>query len=583
MNRPEPRTSRLRRLATDAGDCARLWAAALGVILAAVVGGAIGTAPLLGALGGLRSVALVVWRNPYRESETIAIAALMIALAAWGFREVVGPGWARRWRPRRLAYAWLAAGLLGFMASIVPCWLAARRLAACEAATAVIDPRWRFDDLMADRAKVPFAEDAARVVLDIDGMLGRSWPPDPPPRHPGVPAGPSFNDALTSLWGFDDHSTLVAWMTGPLSEGLDAAGFQALATARRLADLKTGRYGLDLGPALVDTLVPHIQQVNRAAYLLQAQAALSADAGDIDAALGACLSLLGAARSLGDEPFSISQLARSHVASRAARMVRRALARGEAPISLLARVQSQLLEESRHPTVRIAIRGERAAIFESLRRIGAGEVPPEVIRFGQWPPRKLRGRMAGLVPVVAVWSALERAKMLLKTAELLAIPARPEREHWAAFDAWATANAPTASPAVAWPLRLPTPPDCAAAMTIALSRRLRDESRRQAELRATAILVAAERHRLERGAWPATIAEMHATISSQDVNDPYTGKPFVLARFDGGLAVRSVGPDGIDGMGELDPSNAAAADDFQVIGRDPGLRGRARPSSGSVP
>ena len=46
------------------------------------------------------------------------------------------------------------------------------------------------------------------------------------------------------------------------------------------------------------------------ARLLQADAAIRAHNGDLDGALDSCRAILGAGRSIGDEPFVISQLVR---------------------------------------------------------------------------------------------------------------------------------------------------------------------------------------------------------------------------------------------------------------------------------
>jgi hypothetical protein len=85
-------------------------------------------------------------------------------------------------------------------------------------------------------------------------------------------------------------------------------------------------------------------------------------------------------------------------------------------------------------------------------------------------------------------------------------------------------------------------------------------------LRCGVVLLAAERHRLAHQRWPEAVEEMVPQFLARPMPDAYYGKPIRLRRFADGLVVYSVGPDGIDDGGAIDP------DPPNEWGRDVGFR-----------
>ena len=73
-----------------------------------------------------------------------------------------------------------------------------------------------------------------------------------------------------------------------------------------------------------------------------------------------------------------------------------------------------------------------------------------------------------------------------------------------------------------------------------------------AEAGATAILLAAERHRRKTGKWPETVAAIDPAILPKPPTDPFTGDAFHVERRNGELNVYSVGENLRDDHGELD-------------------------------
>jgi hypothetical protein len=147
----------------------------------------------------------------------------------------------------------------------------------------------------------------------------------------------------------------------------------AIEQARTLAGLREGRFPVNEGLRSHDAPLAHHSQVRVIAHLLTLDALSRAGAGDIDGALVSCRAMLGAARSIGDEPRLASQLERMGIAARAVRAVERVLACGEASETTLAQVQSELAEEMRFSWVLKGLRGERAVTFDAFERIIRGE------------------------------------------------------------------------------------------------------------------------------------------------------------------------------------------------------------------
>src|SRR5262249_46292306 len=95
--------------------------------------------------------------------------------------------------------------------------------------------------------------------------------------------------------------------------------------ALTLAEMKNGRFPLTIAPDGFSTLI-NSQGARQAADLLQQEMVRRLRDGDIEGACVAARAMLVAARSVGDEPFIVSQLIRIACASVAVRSLERILA-----------------------------------------------------------------------------------------------------------------------------------------------------------------------------------------------------------------------------------------------------------------
>ena len=149
---------------------------------------------------------------------------------------------------------------------------------------------------------------------------------------------------------------------------------EAVAEARKLADMRSGRTDPKYQNLLWATLLTHIQHSRDVARLLKADCAMLAYDRDYDAAIESCRATLGAGRSIGDEPFMISQLVRMAIVGEALASTERVLNLGMASEAALARLQADLLGEMDQPLGLMGVRGERAMMHDMFGKLATGEV-----------------------------------------------------------------------------------------------------------------------------------------------------------------------------------------------------------------
>jgi hypothetical protein len=138
--------------------------------------------------------------------------------------------------------------------------------------------------------------------------------------------------------------------------------------------------------------------------------------------------------------------------------------------------------------------------------------------------------------------------------QCLAIADLPEHLRWAAFQS------------------LPTPPgDKSHFFSNGCSARLwRDVATplaATAQLRSTVAALAVERYRLLKGDWPETLDAIPKSILPSVPLDPFTGKPLLYVRRADGVTVYSVGLDGWDDGGKVEPHSL-----LEKSGHDIGFR-----------
>ncbi len=402
-----------------------------------------------------------------------------------------------------------------------------RAVTALEEAVAALDraePGWRLKDIEAARIKVPDAENSARLVTAVHVLLPRGFPvKELDDRLEKVTAPEQLDPATFALLG----------------QELNRAR-PAVEEARKLATRPNGRHRLTIPRNPQATLLEDQQDTRGVARLLQFDVLRQAQAGDMKQALASCRAALNAARSLGDEPFIISQLIRTACDAVACQSAERALSQGEAAPDDLLALQRLLQHEAAFPALLVALRGERAMIHETLDAVESGDVPlGDVLGNGD------DGEAAALRKFVPGWFLrdtfrIDHPRVLARMTRWLAAAQLPPHEQIAAEQALTAERRALPWGAIATRALLPGLEHFSVA-----------ERRRLAQVRCLIVALAAERYRLGHGAWPEALDQLAPALLAEVPADPFDGRPLRYRRTASGVVVYSVGENGTDDGGKV--------------------------------
>jgi hypothetical protein len=385
------------------------------------------------------------------------------------------------------------------------------------------DPGWRLDDIEAARAAVPDDENGARVVVAAADLLPYPWPSS------------QFDEAFQKL---PPNRHLDRAVYGQLCSELDEQE-PALAEARKLADLPRGRHRLVFRrPNVFLTSLGDQQKCRSVAHLLSYSAMRRADEGDAGGALRDCRAAANAGRSIGDEPLLISQLIRNAGVAIGCNAVARALAQDEPPPDELAALQRLLEDEDAFNGLALSIRGERASLHEMVSAIESGQLSLSALGAGTIPAEGLLGTF--MRPSFKG----EHPQILARMTRYLEASRLPPERQVAAEAALDAEMRNLSRMAVLTRLLIP------AVGKVAESCR-----RKRAQVRCLILALAAERFRRAHGRWPATAAELTPEELPAVPLDPFDGQPLRLRLLPDGVVVYSVGIDGTDDGGKLDPEH----------------------------
>jgi hypothetical protein len=451
------------------------------------------------------------------------------------------PAAERSWGRRLLL--WLGLPLLLLAGGAVGLYFLAVHRADADLQEAVaeadrLDPGWRLDELEAKRAELPDDQNAALTVMAARSLLPRPWPPSAEKAQGGLldegPSAPplTLDERLTEL---PPEVQLDPALTEELRAELKKVG-PALAEARKLRDMKEGRYPIGWMPNVFASTI-QCQDAREVAHLLRYQAMLQAQDRQAGAALDTARALLTTARSVGDEPFLVSQLVRLAVQTVTVESLERTLAQGRPGADDLKAVQHLLEKEAAEPLLLFAARGERANAFQmaediktgkatasqaaGLSKSGAGEsvndlVAPARVRLSE--PRLLR--------------------FLTECVEIAKLPPEQQGEHFAAMERkirQARAEG-----------------DNVLGLLMPAVAKVGDASRRtQARLRCAIVALALERYRLDHGRWPERLDQLAPQYLTALPRDPCDGRALRYKALPDGVLVYSVGLDGEDNGGAL--------------------------------
>jgi hypothetical protein len=423
-----------------------------------------------------------------------------------------------------------------------------RQWAAARAVVDAEDPDWTWERVNETRAKPPAGRNGADLIPEIKKQLRPEWGK--------ALATPEF----APLLDVPPNERFGGDVLAQVRSELDASA-EAVKLARALKDCPFGHRAIVLKPDVLNTLLPDTQNTRHAADLLKWAVVVATADGDARRTADDLMALLNASRSLGDEPFLISQMVRIAVRGVAVRSAERAVAqRTDLP---LADLQAALLADADEPLLLYGLRGDRAALDRLLENLETGAVGPDAaFGPGGGPPFGRLGwwRYRASLPN-------DRADLLTRISWWVEVARRPVHEQPAL-----AAGAPPHPPADAH---------------LAMSRVLLPAAekvahaywRSVAEARCAAVGLACERFRQKHDRWPGALADLVPAFLPTVPLDPYGGNPLQYAKSATGAAVYSVGRRPTTEVRTAAPPVTGLPDGAEFGFRlfDPLLRGRPAP------
>lgn len=435
----------------------------------------------------------------------------------------------RRW-PIVAGFLLVALSLLAFpvLGYLYVVWAADRDVELAIAEIEERDPRWRLDDMMADRKPIADADNSALVVGKVDAFFR--------PRTYDIGEKNARQiDKQSSVHRLNDLQ--VAALRETLTKHAEAVKL-----ARTLKDFSgEGRYGIKIAPDYLSTNAEALQRCRGVMAILQHDAMLRAEDEDAAGALESCQAILAAARSVGDEPFLTAALVRIAGHQLLAVAVERTLAQGEPPAEHLRAMQDLLGKEIDAEYFQFAMRGERGGADMLLNHLRKGGVPFSTVTGsrGGGPDDWLLATFPGLL----LSGRAEHLRLMTRAVEAGKLPPEKQAAEFDKID-----QATRVSGSLVTKLLMP------AIGRVSLAHR-----RTLAQLRCTWAGVAAERYRRDRGDWPASLEELakNGLLPSVPL-DPFDGQPLRYKILADGVLIYSIGADGVDNGGLIDRANPNA-------------------------
>jgi hypothetical protein len=448
------------------------------------------------------------------------------------------------------------------------------RLASAIAEADRSDPNWRLKDLLASRPEVPDERNSAVQVRTALGLLPPGWLAPRPPGRPEPSEGrPGEWELLIDLEELAPPARPGPELLVDLRAEL-AALAPAVAAARRVAKMPKGRHEVRVESLVLDPPLEETEGTRRLARLLQLDIALRAEEGDADGALESCRAIVNTGRSIGDEPFVVSQLVRISLDGAGILGIQRALAQGEPSEAALAETEALLADEARGPIMLFGLRGERAGFSDMMEKLKTGELSFDELADS---PGGRSSKDSGMdLHQSGIFFASNHAIGLEFLNRYVTIAGLPPEEQPALLgrieaEVQPPRNILGALPGtIAYSFLIPINVSCGA------------DVRARSELDCALVMLASERYRRSRGRWPESADALVPAFLDRIPTDPYGGGPIRLGRVEDGLVVYSVGPDREDDGGRLAPRHLPTSqDDFGYRLWDPARR--RQPPSGEPP
>lgn len=449
------------------------------------------------------------------------------------------PASALRVKPRRRSrWVWRFAGSMFVTLLLVIGWRLVERewtrrsgereLAEVQAAVEASDPDWTWERLNAKRKRPPEGKNGAELIPRIKKLTHADWgkelAKDEWQPRLEVPPNVRYSPAVLAEVR---HDLL--------------ASAEAVKLARTLKDYPEGNRQIELLPNTYDTRLEDTANTRHVADLLRWDVVIAVEDGDAARAVADLAAILNTSRSLGDEPFLISQVIRIAIRIITVRQAEWVIAHAASPPEL-AGLQAALADDAEEPLLLYGFCGERAILDRLFANLDSGAAssnldgsraePSTLERLGWW---HFRANLPADRAFALNWMSL-----CVDAARL------PLHEQQAAFA--------TLPPLVKDQKRIISGLFLPAAEKVAHA-----YWRSVAELRCAVAGIACERFRQKHGRWPNELAELVPAFLPAVPLDPYSGQPLQHAKLEEGVVVYSVGKKPPPGLNIIAPAPVQAA------------------------
>ena len=309
---------------------------------------------------------------------------------------------------------------------------------------------------------------------------------------------------------------------------------EALELLHEAAKIEHCRYPADLSVGFAARL-PKLSEMRGCVFLLELEAILHADDGNVAAAMRSIDAAFGVARSLAGQPLNISQLVRAACQAKAVQTVEQVVNRAELTDEQLIELIERVRKSEQICGMSCAFAGERCmglSFFQNPRSLdpgvfgGGAPAQPFLAFYGA----------AGLADADAV-IYLDLMDGYMKSTEL------PLHERQRAVDALGAKLRSTSKIHMLLHTIMP-----------ALSRITTIELRSVAQLRTGQAGLAVQRYRLATGKLPNKLSDLVPTYMESVPKDPFDGEELRYKKLDPGFVVYSIGEDLSDDGGRERPA-----------------------------
>jgi hypothetical protein len=398
-----------------------------------------------------------------------------------------------------------------------------------------LDPGWRLEELEAKREVIPDSENSAVQVLDIKESIN-GWPPR---------SMISSSDLEVTLRDLSPDIQLNAKQTNHLRAELEKVN-EALGKARQLTQYRRGWYRVNWSP---DYKSPS-RATRDVMTLLQDDARLRAQDKDIEGAFISALNILSVSKSIGDEPYLMSQLVRMANQRGAVETLERTLGQGEVSASSLANAQRQFEDEAAQRLFLFGVRGERAGYHHMMELIESGQMKASMFfQATTVPTAKIEAWFEDRnAEALLRKSHAPHVRVMTKIVEIAKLPVEEQPSKLKAY-----LHSIDNDSDLPIQVRLLRP-----------SMEKFGESfwRFQALIRCAIVGIATERYRLTHKQWPDSLKSLVPDFLAKVPLDPFDAKPLRYRRLENGVLIYSIGPDEKDDGGKVDRQNPRESPDI---------------------